>query len=145
VVVLSRARAADADADADAAGADARRRRATPETPHRGTASYPRKRNTEHRNTTGDENHRKLEAALRPTSLTIVNESHKHAGHSGNPSGAADAETHFRVVVVSPEFEGKRLVARHQMVYGLVDEEIRVGGVHALSMDTRTPGEAEGK
>lgn len=84
---------------------------------------------------------RKLEAALRPTSLTIVNESHKHAGHSGNPTGAADAETHFRVEVVSPEFDGKRLVARHQMVYGLLDEEIKVGGVHALSMDTRTPEE----
>lgn len=29
------------------------------------------------------------------------------------------------------------------MVYGLLDEEIKVGGVHALSMDTRTPEEAE--
>jgi BolA protein len=86
-------------------------------------------------------NNRKLEAALRPTSLTIVNESHKHAGHSGNPTGAADAETHFRVEVVSPEFDGKRLVARHQMVYRLLDDEIKAG-VHALSMDTRTPDEA---
>lgn len=25
----------------------------------------------------------------------MTNESHKHAGHSGNPSGAPDAETHF--------------------------------------------------
>jgi stress-induced morphogen len=89
---------------------------------------------------------RKLEAALKPTSLSIVNESHKHAGHSGNPSGAADAETHFRVEVVSAEFDGKRLVARHQIIYRLLDDEIKVGGVHALSMDTRTPGEVtEGK
>ena len=39
---------------------------------------------------------RKLAEALTPASLSVVNESHKHAGHSGNPSGAADAETHFR-------------------------------------------------
>ena len=38
----------------------------------------------------------KLQEALQPVSLSVVNESHKHAGHSGNPSGAADAETHFR-------------------------------------------------
>ena len=87
---------------------------------------------------------RKLEAALRPTSLTIINESHKHAGHSGNPTGAADAETHFRVEVVSSEFEGKRLVQRHQAVYRLLDDEIKAG-VHALSMDTRTPDEEERK
>ena len=39
---------------------------------------------------------RKLAEALTPASLSVVNESQKHAGHSGNPSGAADAETHFR-------------------------------------------------
>ena len=33
--------------------------------------------------------------ALQPQALTIQNDSHKHAGHSGNPSGAPDAETHF--------------------------------------------------
>ena len=39
---------------------------------------------------------RKLESALKPVTLNIIDESHKHAGHSGNPSGAPDAETHFR-------------------------------------------------
>lgn len=90
-----------------------------------------------------NDTHRKLEAALRPASLTIINESHKHAGHSGNPTGAADAETHFRVEVVSAEFGGKRLVARHQLVYRLLDDEIKAG-VHALSMETRTPEEVGG-
>ena len=56
---------------------------------------------------------RKLTALLRPTTLQVVNDSAKHAGHSGNPSGAADAETHFSVTIVSDEFEGKSLVARH--------------------------------
>ncbi|KAF6255926.1 bola-like protein-domain-containing protein [Scenedesmus sp. NREL 46B-D3] len=83
----------------------------------------------------------KLQLALAPVSLKIINESHKHAGHSGNPTGAADAETHFRVEVISNEFEGKRLVQRHQMMYKLLDDEIKAG-VHALSMDTKTPKEA---
>lgn len=38
---------------------------------------------------------RKLES-LSPMVLNIVNESHKHAGHAGNPGGGPDAETHFR-------------------------------------------------
>eukprot|EP00878_Enallax_costatus_P004328 GHUV01004559.1.p1 GENE.GHUV01004559.1~~GHUV01004559.1.p1 ORF type:complete len:112 (+),score=31.68 GHUV01004559.1:592-927(+) len=84
---------------------------------------------------------RKIESALMPVKLSIVNESYKHAGHSGNPSGAPDAETHFRVEVVSADFEGKRLVQRHQIMYKLLDDEIKAG-VHALSMDTKTPSEA---
>ena len=34
------------------------------------------------------------------------------------------------------------MIKRHQLVYGLLDEEIK-GGVHALTMSTRTPAEAE--
>jgi BolA protein len=45
------------------------------------------------------------------------------------------------VEVISNEFEGKRLVQRHQMMYRLLDDEIKAG-VHALSMDTKTPKEA---
>jgi stress-induced morphogen len=46
-----------------------------------------------------------------------------------------------RVEIVSQEFEGKRLVQRHQIMYKLLDDEIKAG-VHALSMDTKTPKEA---
>jgi hypothetical protein len=42
--------------------------------------------------------YRKLVEALSPTFIKIVNESHLHAGHSGNPGGGPDAETHFRWV-----------------------------------------------
>jgi BolA protein len=45
------------------------------------------------------------------------------------------------VEVISDGFEGKRLVQRHQMMYRLLDDEIKAG-VHALSMDTKTPKEA---
>ena len=76
-----------------------------------------------------------------PSSST-QDESFKHAGHSGNPSGDPDAETHFKVEIVSAQFEGKMPVARHRMVYSILDAELK-DGVHALSLKTKTPAEAE--
>lgn len=84
--------------------------------------------------------HKKLTEALKPATLKVTNESHKHAGHSGNPSGAPDAETHFDVQVVSDAFMGKRLVQRHKMVYSILDHELKTG-VHALALKTKTPEE----
>ncbi|KAK9822010.1 hypothetical protein WJX74_000220 [Apatococcus lobatus] len=84
---------------------------------------------------------RKLGDALQPSRLQVVNESHLHAGHMGNPDGAADAETHFRVEVISEAFQGKPMVARHRMVYGLLQHELN-SGVHALALKTKTPSEA---
>ena len=84
----------------------------------------------------------KLQAALAPVSLSVANESHLHAGHSGNPSGAPDAETHFRVEAVSEAFEGKNPVARHRLVYNALGGELKAG-LHALALKTRTPREAQ--
>lgn len=85
---------------------------------------------------------RKLRDALRPSSLTIVNDSAKHAGHSGNPGGGADAETHFNVEVVSAAFSGLSSVARHRLVYAALAEELE-GGVHALTIEAHSPLEVE--
>jgi len=79
----------------------------------------------------------KLTAALKPTRLEIVDESHLHAGHSGTrPEG----ETHFRIEIVSAVFAGQSRVARQRLVYGIVAEELRTR-VHALALSTRTPQE----
>jgi stress-induced morphogen len=43
--------------------------------------------------------------------LNIVDESHKHAGHSGNPSGSPDAETHFKWVASAPDAAAEELGA----------------------------------
>jgi acid stress-induced BolA-like protein IbaG/YrbA len=48
---------------------------------------------------------------------------------------------HWAAVIVSPEFEGKRLIARHQRVYATLGERIKTDEVHALSMKTFTPAE----
>lgn len=47
---------------------------------------------------------------------------------------------HFEAVIVCAGFEGKRPIARHQMVYAALGERMREE-IHALSMRTLTPAE----
>ncbi|PUE59027.1 BolA family transcriptional regulator [Limnohabitans sp. Rim8] len=48
---------------------------------------------------------------------------------------------HWYATLVSAEFEGKRLIQRHQKVYATLGEKIKTDEVHALSMKTYTPAE----
>ena len=51
-----------------------------------------------------------------------------------------DGQGHYEALVICGEFEGKRSVPRHQMVYATLGE--RVGReIHALAVRTYTPGE----
>ena len=50
---------------------------------------------------------------------------------------------HFQAVIVSPLFVGKRLIARHQLVYAALGDRMRAE-IHALSMKTLTPEEYNG-
>jgi len=47
---------------------------------------------------------------------------------------------HFEALIVSPAFEGKRLIARHQLVYAALGDRMRAE-IHALSMRTLTPAQ----
>jgi acid stress-induced BolA-like protein IbaG/YrbA len=47
---------------------------------------------------------------------------------------------HFEAIIVSDAFEGKRLIARHQLVYAALGDRMR-DEIHALSMKTLTPQE----
>jgi stress-induced morphogen len=49
---------------------------------------------------------------------------------------------HFEALVVSPAFEGKTLVERHQLVYNALGDAMRVR-VHALTLKTLTPSQSE--
>jgi BolA family transcriptional regulator, general stress-responsive regulator len=82
----------------------------------------------------------KLTEALRPAALVVTDESHRHAGHAGAREGG---ESHFHLDIVSAEFAGKSRVARQRLVYQLLAEELK-GPIHALSLVTRTPEEAQG-
>lgn len=48
---------------------------------------------------------------------------------------------HWSAVIVSTEFEGKRLISRHQRVYATLGQRMHTDEVHALSMKTYTPAE----
>lgn len=77
----------------------------------------------------------KLQQALDPVHLEIINDSHMHAVPRGS-------ETHFRVVVASPRFEGLSLIHRHRLVNDILQEEL-TGPVHALSIQAKTPQQWE--
>lgn len=76
---------------------------------------------------------RKLSEQFAPLHLEVENESHMH----NVPEGS---ESHFRVVLVSEQFEGRPLVQRHRAVNSVLAEEIK-GPVHALALHTMTPEE----
>jgi BolA protein len=83
----------------------------------------------------------KLSTAFAPQFLRVIDESHEHAGHLGHEGGAGHGgETHFRVEIVAEQFSGKSRVERHRAVNDLLAEQF-AGGVHALALDLRAPGE----
>ncbi len=51
-----------------------------------------------------------------------------------------DDGTHFDAVIVSPAFEGKRMVQQHQLVYAALGDRMKAE-IHALGMKTYTPAQ----
>jgi BolA protein len=82
----------------------------------------------------------KLNEAFKPESLDVVDESHLHEGHAGHRPGG---ETHFRLYIVSPAFEGKSRIERHRMINAALTAEL-AGSVHALAIHAHAPGENRG-
>ena len=54
----------------------------------------------------------------------------------------SDDDTHFSAVIVSEQFTGKRTLQRHQLVYATLGK-LMGNEIHALSMQTLTPGELQ--
>lgn len=80
----------------------------------------------------------RLEEALAPRRLDVIDESHQHQGHGGWREGG---ETHFRVEIVSDAFTGKSRLERHRLVNAALAQEL-ADRVHALAIQARAPGEA---
>ena len=76
--------------------------------------------------------HDALVDTFAPSALEVINESHMHSGPA--------SESHFKVLVVSDEFEGKRLVQRHRMVNSALQAQLDAG-LHALSILAYTPAQ----
>jgi len=74
---------------------------------------------------------KKLTESIDCIYLQVENESFRHAVPE-------NSETHFKVTIVSEQFSGKLLIARHRLVNSLLAEQL-AGPVHALAMHTYTP------
>ena len=62
--------------------------------------------------------------------LEVINESDNH----NVPPGS---ESHFKVVLVSPDFNGQGLVVRHRSVNKVLADEL-ANNIHALALHTYT-------
>jgi BolA protein len=80
----------------------------------------------------------KLETALSPQTLEVIDESHLHAGHAGARQGG---ESHFRVKMVAAAFVGKSLLERHRKINEVLADELKPEGVHALAIEAHAPSQ----
>lgn len=79
---------------------------------------------------------------LNPVQIDLQNDSHKHAGHAEHLGSAGfTGETHYKLTMVSAEFNGKSRVDRQRMVMDLLKEEFS-SGLHALEMKIKSAEEA---
>jgi BolA protein len=79
---------------------------------------------------------RRLREALQPDTLTVVDDSARHAGHAGAASGGG----HYNLRIVSVRFAGLGRVARHRLVYDPLSDLMR-NAIHALAIEALTPDE----
>lgn len=75
-------------------------------------------------------------AQLNPERLEIEDESARHAGHEGAKGGGG----HYRLTIVSSQFEGKMPIARHRLIFDLLGDMMQKE-IHAISIKAYTPGE----
>ncbi len=80
---------------------------------------------------------RRLNSALDPTRVELIDDSQQHRGHGGyNPAG----ESHFTLRIESAVFAGKTRVQRQRMIYAALGDLLE-SRVHALSIRASAPGE----
>ncbi len=78
---------------------------------------------------------KRLNDALSPAHLEVVDDSESHRGHAGFREGG---ESHFTVIITSDAFTGKNRVAMQRLVMTALKEEL-AGPVHALSIKASAP------
>jgi BolA protein len=79
----------------------------------------------------------RLEAALAPTRLEVIDDSHHHIGHEG----ARDGRGHYTVRIASQAFAGMTPLARHRAVYEALGTLMQTD-IHALSIQATLPIDA---
>jgi BolA protein len=74
----------------------------------------------------------RLSSSFNIEHLTVENESHMH-------NVAPDSESHFKVTIVSEDFNELMLIKRHRLVNKALEQELQI--IHALALHTMTPDE----
>jgi len=78
----------------------------------------------------------RLEQALAPDVLEVIDESHLHVGHPG----ARDGRGHFRIRIRSARFAGSNRLARHRLIYDALGEMMETD-IHALAIEAESGNE----
>lgn len=81
----------------------------------------------------------RINRALAPERLEIIDDSASHAGHAGVREQGGG---HFFATIVSTLFEGKSLIQRHQLVYKALGDLMQ-SDIHAFSIKAYTPNELD--
>lgn len=79
----------------------------------------------------------RLQQALQPEWLAVIDESAAHAGHLESPvqaPGESAWTTHIRVRIVKAEWAGLGRVQRHRLVYDALSECL-TRGLHAVAIE----------
>jgi len=71
-----------------------------------------------------------IKTKLNPVDFQVINESHLHAGHSGDDGSG---ESHWKIVLDAPELADKSRLARHRAVHDALGPDI-IGRLHALAI-----------
>ena len=51
----------------------------------------------------------------------------------------------FEATVISDAFDGRGMLARHRLVYAALDDQIKSGEIHAVTIRAFTPAEWDGE
>lgn len=90
---------------------------------------------------TRDERIKQAMQILEPVFLELKNDSAKHASHTQHLGGAGHTgDTHYKLTIVSPQFEGQSRIDRQRTVMNLLKAEFN-SGLHALEIKASAPSE----
>ena len=86
--------------------------------------------------TTKDKIEKILRKEFSPKYLEVIDDSDKHAGHTGAKRGGG----HFQLIIVSPMFNGKSAQQRHRMVHAALGDMLE-DEIHSMTIQAYTPDE----
>jgi BolA family transcriptional regulator, general stress-responsive regulator len=76
----------------------------------------------------------RLEESFTGASVSVVDDSARHAGHAGARGGGG----HFVVQIESETFSGRSRLERHRLVYKAL-ADMMAGDIHALNIEAISP------